>query len=120
MARPKKEKTLDRRVSVRLSDETYAAYERMAEAFDVPVGQLMRQILTLEVPELEELVTALSQWTNGVPFAVYQGPVGIGEQALFRQNSERGGFAERLRYQAAMQFRPDKASQDENAALRKR
>jgi hypothetical protein len=119
MARPKKEKTLDRRVSVRVSDETYAAYERMAEAFAVPVGQLMRQILTLEVPELEELVAALSQWTNGVPFAVYQGPIAAKPQEMVRQSSQHGGFAERLRYQAAMQFRPDKASRDEGAALRK-
>ena len=52
MARPKKDKTFDRRVSVRLSDQTYAAYERIAASFDIPVGQLMRQILTLEVPEL--------------------------------------------------------------------
>jgi hypothetical protein len=119
MARPKKSKTLDRRVSVRLSDETYGAYERIAAALDVPVGQLMRQILTLEVPELEELVAALSQWTKGVPFAAYEGPAGAGPQELFRQTSQRGGFAERLRYQAAMQFWPEKASHDEHAALRK-
>lgn len=119
MARPKKERTLERRVSVRLSDETYAAYERMATAFGVPVGQLMRQILTLEVPELEELVAVLSQWTNGVPFAVYQGPIAANPQEMFRQSSQHGGFAERLRFQAAMQFRPDKASSDESAALRK-
>ncbi|MFN8516272.1 MAG: hypothetical protein U0232_27435 [Thermomicrobiales bacterium] len=119
MARPKKEKTLDRRVSVRLSAETYAAYEGIAAAFDVPVGQLMRQILTLEVPELQELVAALSQWTKGVPFAAYQGPVAANPQELFRQASQHGGFAERLRYQAAMQYRPDKASREEGAALRK-
>jgi hypothetical protein len=119
MARPRKEKTLDRRVSVRLSEETAAAYERIAGAFDVPVGQLMRQILTLEVPELEELVAALSQWTSGVPFAAYQGPIAANPQELFRESSRHGGFAERLRSQAAVRFRPDQASRDEGAALRK-
>jgi hypothetical protein len=119
MARPKKEKTLERRVSVRMSAETYAAYEQMAEAFAVPVGQLMRQILTLEVPELQELVGALSQGIKGVPFAVYQGPVASNPQDVFRQTGQHGGFAERLRYQAALRFGTDKPSRDEEA-LQKR
>ena len=56
MARPKKTQTLDRRLSIRVSEQTYDAYERIAAAFDVPVGQLLRQILTLEVEELEERI----------------------------------------------------------------
>lgn len=119
MPRPKKAKTLDRRVSVRLSDETYAAYERIAQSFDVPVGQLMRQILTLEVAELEELVAVLGQWTSGVPFAAFQGVPRVPDQASFAQVAQGGGFTDRLRQQAALQFRPDKPSSEATAALRR-
>jgi hypothetical protein len=54
-----------------------------------------------------------------VPFAAYQGPLAAEPQELFRQSGQHGGFAERLRYQATRQFRPDKASHEEQAALRK-
>ena len=120
MVRPKKAKTLDRRVSVRLNDETYAAYERIAQSFDIPVGQLMRQILTLEVDELEELVAVLGQATRGVPFAAYQGPPGVGERELFRQTAQRGGFTERLRHQAAIQLRPERAAIGEDTPSHRR
>ena len=107
MARPKKEKTLDRRVSVRVSAETHAAYERIAAAFDVPVGQLLRQVLTLEVAELETLVAALRQGQGAAPFAPYSGPVGVTEETLIARMREggaaRGGLTARLRQEAQRQ-----------------
>src|SRR5689334_19162202 len=112
MARPKKDKTLDRRVSVRLSDQTYDGYERIAASFDIPVGQLMRQILTLEVLELEELIAILQQRARGVPFAPYHGQVGASARERFLQASESGGFTERLRHQAAIHFHPTTPPRD--------
>lgn len=107
MARPKKAKTLDRRVSVRVSEQTYASYERIAAAFDVPVGQLLRQVLTLEVGELDSLVAALQQHNERTPFALYTGPVGITEGALIAQAREGGAtggsLTARLRREAQRQ-----------------
>ena len=59
MGRPKKADALDRRASVRLSDETYQAYEEIAQLIGVPAGQLMRQVLTLEAQELRVLIGAM-------------------------------------------------------------
>ena len=107
MARPKKARTLDRRVSVRVSEQTYEAYERIAAAFDLPVGQLLRQVLTLEVAELDPLVSALRQSNRQTPFARVTGPVGITEEALVAQVREGGatggGLTARLRREAQRQ-----------------
>lgn len=107
MARPKKAKTLDRRLSVRVSAETHAVYERIAAALDVPVGQLLRQVLTLEVAELETLVSALQQGQGRTPFAHYSGPVGVTEEALVTRMREGGatggGLTTRLRQEALRQ-----------------
>ena len=110
MARPKKTQTLDRRLSVRVSGQTYDAYERIAAAFDVPVGQLLRQILTLEVDELEVLVSALQQRQPGRAFAQYAGPVKATELTtsgtLHDTAAIGGGFIKRLRQEAALHLGP--------------
>ena len=110
MARPKKAQTLDRRLSVRVSEQTYDAYERIAAAFDVPVGQLLRQILTLEVDELELLVSALQQSQSGRAFAQYAGPVKATELAISGTPHDTaaigGGFIKRLRQEAALHLEP--------------
>ena len=107
MARPKKEKTFDRRVSVRVSAETHAAYERIAAAFGVPVGQLLRQVLTLEVAELETLVAALRQGQDRAPFVAYSSPIGVTEETLIARMREGGatggGLTARLRQEAQRQ-----------------
>ena len=117
MARPKKEKTLDRRVSVRLSDETYVAYERIAAAFDVPVGQLIRQILTLEAGELGVLVSALQRHSQGDRFGTLPRPVGVSEREFVTQ-LRRGGFTERLRQEAFNLVQKDHPKQDTETPAR--
>ena len=108
MARPKKAKTLDRRVSVRLNEQTYAAYERVAAAFDIPVGQLLRQVLALEVQELELVVAALQRHARGERFATLPAPLTISQQELIANIRETntatgGGLTARLRAEAARQ-----------------
>lgn len=108
MARPKKAQTLDRRVSVRVSEQTYEAYERIAAAFEVPVGQLLRQVLTLEVEELELVVSALQRSARGERFATLPSPANIEQQALIahlRENNTLtgGGLTARLRQEAMRQ-----------------
>ena len=107
MARPKKAKTLDRRVSVRMNEQTHAAYERIAGALDVPVGQLLRQVLTQEVAELELLVSALQGRGGRPPFALYSGPVNVTESDLVARIREGGalggGLTARLRQEAVRQ-----------------
>jgi len=116
MARPKKAQTLDRRLSVRVSEQTYDAYERMAATFEVPVGQLLRQILTLEVAELEVLVSAMQQSQSGRAFAQYVGPVRatelVASGSLHGNEAIGGGFVKRLRQEAAIHLEPAPPSED--------
>jgi hypothetical protein len=93
-----------------VSEQTYDAYERIAAAFDVPVGQLLRQILTLEVDELEVLVAALQQSQSGRAFAQFAGPVkatGLATRGTLHDSAAiGGGFIKRLRQEAALQLEP--------------
>ena len=89
MGRPRKASTLDRRASVRLSDQTYEAYEEIAQLVGVLTGQLMRQVLTLEAQELRTLVAGLQQSSPETrPFVEADGALGIGRG---------GGLSQRLR-----------------------
>lgn len=89
MGRPKKGSHLDRRTTLRLSGEVYAAYEEVAQAIGVPVGQLMRQVLTLEAQELRVLVGAFQQSQPVTrPFEEADGMRGFGGD---------GGLSQRLR-----------------------
>jgi hypothetical protein len=104
MGRPKKAHTLDKRVSVRLSDQTYAAYEQIAAVFGVPVGQLLRQILTVELDQLEPVVAALQRHATGDRFGTLPQPVGPAQrERLLRM--EQGGFTDRLRQDALVRLR---------------
>ena len=119
MARPKKAQTLERRLSIRVSEETYDAYERIAAVFDVPVGQLLRQILTLEVAELELLVSALQQSQTSRPFAQYAGPVRATALAatpsLHHDETIGGGFTKRLRQEAATHLEPARPQENRHS-----
>lgn len=112
MARPKKARTLDRRISVRVSEETHEAYERVATAFQIPVGQLLRQVLSLEVAELELLVKALQAQQSERSFALYGRRISIGETELIAQMREGGaiggGLTARLRQEALRQAAPSR------------
>jgi hypothetical protein len=89
MGRPRKANVLERRASVRLSAETYAAYEEVAQLVGVPAGQLMRQALALEAQELQALVAALLQSKLATrPFAEADGGRHLGHG---------GGLTQRLR-----------------------
>ncbi len=103
MARPKKAKTLDKRLSIRVSDETYAAYEQIAAAFDVPVGQLLRQVLTLEVGELRIVVDALQRHARGNPFATLPHSIDLTQRGIPTPMTS-GGFTARLRQEAIVQL----------------
>ncbi len=91
MGRPKKESHFDRRTTLRLSGEVYAAYKDLAQAIGVPVGQLMRQVLTLEAQELRVLLRAFQQSQPATrPF----------EQADAMHNfGGDGGLSQRLRHE---------------------
>lgn len=104
MGRPKKASTLDRRVSVRVSNQTYAAYEQIAAVFGVPVGQLLRQILTVELDQLEPVVAALQRLTAGDRFSTLPQPVGPAQRELLLR-MEQGGFTDRLRQDALVRLR---------------
>jgi predicted HicB family RNase H-like nuclease len=94
MARPKKGTTLDRRVSVRLSREVAEGYEVAAEALGVPAGQLMRQVLTLEVRELRELLAAIEQVEGEAPYRAWRW------KEIEAARRSGGGFTQRLRQEA--------------------
>jgi hypothetical protein len=116
MARPKKAQALDRRLSVRVNGQTYNAYERIAAIFEVPVGQLLRQILTLEVDELEVLVSAMQQSQSGRAFAQYVGLVRATALAasggLHGNEAIGGGFIKRLRQEAAIHLEPTQPQEE--------
>ncbi|MGN6697155.1 MAG: hypothetical protein ACTHMJ_04535 [Thermomicrobiales bacterium] len=104
MGRPKKVHTLDRRVSVRLNDKTYAAYEQIAAVFDVPVGHLLRQILTVELDQLGPVVAALQRHATGDRFGTLPQPAGPAQRELLLR-MEQGGFTDRLRQDALVRLR---------------
>ncbi len=89
MGGAKKENYLDRRTTLRLSGKVYAAYEELAQAIGVPVGQLMRQVLTLEAQELRVLLGAFQQSQPATrPFEEADGMHAFGGD---------GGLSQRLR-----------------------
>ncbi len=94
MARPKKATTLERRVSVRLRREVAEGYEAAAAALGVPVGQLMRQVLTLEVRELRELLAAIEQFEGEAPHRAWRW------KEIEAARRSGGGFTQRLRQEA--------------------
>ncbi len=91
MGRPKKETHFDRRTTLHLTEEVYAAYKDLAQAIGVPIGQLMRQVLTLEAQELRVLLQAFHQSQPATrPF----------DQADAIHNfGSGGGLAQRLRHE---------------------
>lgn len=83
MEDPQQPSTLNRRATVRLSAQTYRTYQELARILGVPLGRLMRQVLTLEAEERQELSATL------------QGRWQAAERSTRRR--PRGGLTQRFR-----------------------
>ncbi len=91
---------LDRRVNLRVSLETYEAYEVLAEVVGEATGKLMRQALDATAPQMRQLATAFKAVAGGKRiqgFEMYQRVIDSIAAQAEAERHQAAAWAEQVR-----------------------